>query len=153
VLIGGEDYGRLDAHHPSSNGEVQLLSVAIAVVVHDQDVLLVCRRDNSEGIRWGFPTEIIKPGRDPAHVAVTETLAETGVHCAVRSALGTRLHPKTCALCASFLCDHLAGTPDNRDPVENLAAMWAPTARLADFVALDALYPPILDALGAASVC
>lgn len=151
VLLGGEDYGRLDAPRASTNG-VQLLSVAIAVVVRDQDVLLVCRRDNSEGIRWGFPTGIVKPGRDPAHVAVTETLAETGVHCTVRSPLGTRLHPKTGALCAYFLCDHLAGTPDNRDPIENVATMWAPAARLADFIELNAVYPPILDALGAASV-
>lgn len=69
----------------------------------------VCRRDNTEGVFWGWPTGVVKPGRDPAHVAVTETLAETGVHCAVRSALGTRIHPITGALCAYYLCDHLAG--------------------------------------------
>jgi 8-oxo-dGTP diphosphatase len=100
---------------------VQLLSVAIAVVVRRGEVLLVCRRDNTEGIRWGFPTGVVMPGHNPEHVAVSETLAETGVHCAIRSTLGTRLHPVTGAMCAYFLAGHLAGEPENRDPVENTA--------------------------------
>jgi len=149
VLLGGEDYSHLD---PSSarNGArtVQILNVAIAVVVRDDAVLLVCRQDSSEGIRWGFPTGVVKPGRDAATVAVSETLSETGVHCTVRAPLGTRLHPKTGALCNYYLCDHLAGEPENRDPVENSAVTWAPINRLADFVALELIYPPILDALG-----
>jgi len=150
VLLGGEDYTHLDpaAHHGASS--VQLLSVALAVVTRGDQVLLVCRRDNSEGVYWGWPTGVVKPGRDPAHVAVTETLAETGVHCVVRTALGTRIHPKTGALCAYYLCDHLAGEPENRDPVENTAVTWAPVHRLPDFVPIEAVYPPILDVLGAA---
>lgn len=102
-ILDGEDYSHLDPATHDGASSVQLLSVAIAVVVRDGEVLLVCRRDNTEGIRWGFPTGVVKPGRNPEHVAVSETLAETGVHCAVRSALGTRLHPMTGALCAYFL--------------------------------------------------
>jgi hypothetical protein len=67
-------------------------------------------------------------------------------------ALGTRLHPKTGALCAYYLCGHLAGEPKNRDPAENAAATWAPVARLPDFIPTTSIYPPILDALGAAHV-
>lgn len=152
VLLGGEDYSHLDpaAHRVSST--VQILSVAISVVVYGRDVLLVCRRDGSEGIRWGFPTGVVKPGRDPAQVAVSETLGETGVHCEPRTALGTRLHPKTGAMCAYYLCDYLTGEPVNGDPAENSAVTWAPIDRLAGFVSLDSIYPPILNALGAAHV-
>lgn len=152
VLLRGEDYGYLDAAAHNGSCSVQLLRVAIAVVVRDGDVLLVRRQENTEGIRWGFPTGVVKRGRDPAHVAVSETLAETGVHCATRAALGTRLHPKTAALCAYYLCGHLAGEPENRDPAENAAATWAPVARLPDFIPITSIYPPILDALGAAHV-
>ena len=150
VLLGGEDYSHLDPAAHDGASSVQLLSVALGVVVRADHVLMVCRRDNSEGVFWGWPTGVVKPGRDPAHVAVTETLAETGVHCAVRRALGTRIHPKTGALCAYYLCDHLAGEPENRDPVENTAVTWAPVGRLTDFVPAQHVYPPILDALGAA---
>jgi 8-oxo-dGTP pyrophosphatase MutT (NUDIX family) len=91
---------------------------------------------------------VVKPGRNPEHIAVSETLAETGVHCAVRSALGTRLHPRTGAVCAYFVADHLAGEPENRDPVENTGVTWALATRLTDFIPTKDVYPPILDALG-----
>ncbi|MGH3916078.1 MAG: NUDIX domain-containing protein [Pseudonocardiaceae bacterium] len=150
VLLDGEDYTHLDPAVHEGAGSVQLLSVSLAVVVRAQEVLLVCRRDNTEGVFWGWPTGVVKPGRDPANVAVSETLAETGVHCTVRAALGTRIHPKTGALCAYFLADHLAGEPENRDPVENVAVSWVPVHRLTDFVPAGVVYPPILEALGVA---
>lgn len=108
----------------------------------------MCRRDNTEGVLWGWPTGVVKPGRDPAHVAVIETLAETGVHCAVRESLGTRIHPMTGALCAYFLCGYLVGEPDNRDQVENTAVTWALIERVTDFIPAKHVYPPVLDALG-----
>lgn len=151
VLLGGEDYSHLDPAAHDGASSVQLLSVSLAVVVHAEQVLLVCRRDNTEGVFWGWPTGVVKPGRDPAHVAVIETLAETGVHCAVRQALGTRIHPMTGALCAYYLCDYLAGEPENRDQVENTAVTWAPIKRLTDFIPVQHVYPPILDAIGAAN--
>jgi hypothetical protein len=40
----------------------------------------------------------------------------------------------TGALCAYYLCDHLAGEPENRDQVKNIAVTWAPIKRLIDFV-------------------
>jgi ADP-ribose pyrophosphatase YjhB (NUDIX family) len=148
VLLNGEDHTHLDpaAHGASS---VQVLTVAIAVVVRSDSVLLVCRRDEAEGIKWGFPAGFVKPGRDPEHVAVTETLAETGTHCTIRESLGTRLHPTTGVWCSYYLAEHLAGEAENRDPVENAAVTWAPIDRLADFIPAARVYQPILDALGA----
>ncbi|MGH3898648.1 MAG: hypothetical protein ACRDTA_10415 [Pseudonocardiaceae bacterium] len=81
---------------------------------------------------------------------MTETLAATCAHCAVRAALGTRIHPMTGALCAYYLSDHLTGAPENRDPVENTAVTWAHIKRLTDFIPAKHVYPPILSALGTA---
>lgn len=148
VLLDGHDYTYLDPAAHDGARHVQLLSVSLAVVVRAQDVLLVHRRDNTEGTFWGWPTGVVKAGRDPAQVAVSETLAETGVHCVVRTALGTRIHPATGALCSYFLCDHLSGEPENRDPVENSAVTWASVRRLTHFVTTSKIYPPILEALG-----
>ncbi|MGH3835992.1 MAG: hypothetical protein ACRDSF_09855 [Pseudonocardiaceae bacterium] len=44
----------------------QLLSVSLAVVMRAGQVLLVCHRDNTEEVFWGWPTGVVKPGRDPA---------------------------------------------------------------------------------------
>src|SRR5690349_9535406 len=60
-------------------GSAIALTVAIAVVVNDEEVLLVCRREPEPGLEWQFPSGIVKPGATPAIVATRETLAETGI--------------------------------------------------------------------------
>lgn len=121
------------------------LAVALAVVVRGFDVLLVQNRDAG---RWQFPAGTVKPGRDPARTAVRECLAETGVHTEPSSTLGSRVHPRTRALCHYVVADYLAGDVVNADADENLAAAWAPVRDLARFIPLDDVYPPVLDHLG-----
>jgi 8-oxo-dGTP pyrophosphatase MutT (NUDIX family) len=124
------------------------LTVAVAVVVTDADVLVVCRRDvDPSGITWQFPAGIVKPGASAQIVAVRETLAETGIHCAVRAELGERVHPLTGVFCRYFLCDFLAGDVHNRDVTENVDAIWAPRRDLTRFIPAQRIYPPILQAL------
>ncbi|MDX3121584.1 NUDIX domain-containing protein [Streptomyces scabiei] len=127
---------------------VQPLRVAIAVVVHEGQVLLVCRRDEgSSGISWQFPAGVIKPGMLPDSAAVRETLNETGVRCAVTRSLGTRLHPVTAVQCDYFLCEFLAGEAVNSDVDENVDVMWAPKASITRFIPVSNIFPPILTAL------
>ncbi len=138
-----------DAAEIEATGIAVALTVAIAVVVTDPDVLIVCRREvDSSGITWQFPAGIVKPGATAAVVAVRETLAETGIHCAVRSELGRRIHPLTGVDCQYFLCDFLAGDVENRDVNENVSAIWAPKLDIARFIPAQRIYPPILSALG-----
>ncbi|MBV1854552.1 NUDIX domain-containing protein [Catellatospora sp. NEAU-YM18] len=155
-LLGGEDHTYLDsaasaALAPPSTprgagGSVQLLTVAIAVVRDGRQLLLVCRRDEAGG-SWQFPAGVVKPGADPAAVAVAETLAETGVHCRVTKHLGRRLHPVTQVICEYFLCDYLTGTPDNGDPVENLTVTWVDDSKLTKFIPAEAIFAPVFDLL------
>ncbi|MGH3584698.1 MAG: NUDIX domain-containing protein [Pseudonocardia sp.] len=127
----------------------QALRVAIAVVVRGAEVLLVCRRGD-DTLSWQFPAGMCKPGAAVASVAVQETHAETGVHCAVREELGTRVHPKTGVLASYVLCDYLAGEATNRDAVENTDVAWVPLTSLTRFIPIENIYPPILSALEAA---
>lgn len=127
----------------------QALRIAIAVVVRGDDVLLVCRRGD-DALSWQFPAGMVKPGGAPEVVAVQETLAETGVHCAVRRHLGGRLHPATDVLAAYYLCEHLTGEATNRDPQENVDVAWVPRASLTRFIPADRIFEPILSALEAA---
>ncbi|WP_458089408.1 NUDIX hydrolase [Streptomyces malaysiensis] len=132
---------------PEQRIQAQALRVAISVVVRGREVLLVCRRDGEPG--WQFPAGIVKPGGSPEAVAVRETHAETGIHCAIRHHLGNRLHPVTGALCDYYLCDHLMGDAANNDPLENADVQWVPLNVLPRFIPTDRIYQPVLVALEA----
>lgn len=133
-------------------GTTVALAVAIAVVLNDSDVLIVCRRDpDPSGITWQFPAGIVKPGASPDTVAVRETLAETGIHCAVRAELGSRVHPLSGVNCHYFLCDYLAGTVENRDVLENVDALWVARSEITRFIPADRIFQPIMRALEGAS--
>jgi 8-oxo-dGTP diphosphatase len=147
LLLSQDGDGRARSIGPGAN-EPQALRVAIAVVIRESDVLMVCRRDgDSSGITWQFPAGVVKPGVRPEAVTVRETLAETGVHCAVRKNLGSRLHPVTGVQCQYFLCDYLAGEARNSDIIENVDVMWARRDSVTRFILVDEIFPPILAAL------
>ena len=127
------------------------LVVAIAVVLTDSDVLMVRRRESDpSGIAWQFPAGIVKPGESADSVAVRETLTETGVHCAVRSPLGSRVHPVSGVECDYFLCDYLAGSVENRDVLENVDALWVPKHDVTRLVPADRIFEPIMRTLATA---
>ncbi|MGP3924753.1 NUDIX hydrolase [Streptomyces sp. 8N616] len=131
-----------------STPEAQALRVAIAVVIRTEDVLMVCRRsDDATGITWQFPAGVVKPGARPEVATVRETLAETGVHIAVRQHLGSRLHPVTGVMCEYFLCEYLAGDAHNSDVLENVDVMWTPRNSVTRFIPADRIFPPILAVL------
>jgi 8-oxo-dGTP pyrophosphatase MutT (NUDIX family) len=126
----------------------QALRVAIAVVIKESAVLLVCRRgEDGGGISWQFPAGVVKPGVRPETVAVRETFGETGVHCAVVRTLGSRLHPITNVHCDYLLCEYLAGDAENVDVVENVSVVWTDRMGLTRFIPADQIFPPILEAL------
>ncbi|MFH0243075.1 NUDIX domain-containing protein [Streptomyces sp. HK10] len=132
----------------STPAGAQALRVAIAVVIRDSDVLLVCRRDDdAAGITWQFPAGVIKPGARAETITVRETLDETGVHCAVRRHLGNRVHPVTGVLCEYFLCEYLAGEATNSDAAENIDVMWVPRNSVTRFIPVDTIFPSILAVL------
>jgi 8-oxo-dGTP pyrophosphatase MutT (NUDIX family) len=125
-----------------------VLTVAIAIVTNDSNVLVVQRRgDDGAGIAWQFPAGMVKPGVALELVAVRETFAETGVHCRVVRSLGSRLHPITSVYCDYLLCDYLTGEPQNKDEVENVSVTWAPTNRLTRFIPAEQIFQPILEVL------
>lgn len=129
--------------------QAQALRVAIAVVVRDEQLLLVCRRGD-DSISWQFPAGVVKPGGSPATVAVQETLKETGVHCAIREHLGSRVHPVTGVSADYFMAEHLMGEASNLDAMENSDVAWVPRAALTRFIPADRIFDPILSALEAA---
>lgn len=137
------------ARPPEERVQAQALRVAIAIVQRNDEVLLVCRRGDGQ-LSWQFPAGMVKPGASAEAVAAQETHSETGVHCAVRDHLGTRVHPVTGVLATYYACEYLAGEAVNRDPVENADVAWVPVSALTKFIPADRIYAPILTALEAA---
>jgi 8-oxo-dGTP pyrophosphatase MutT (NUDIX family) len=124
------------------------LTVAIAIVIRDSQVLLVCRRAaEPAAITWQFPAGVVKPGASATVVAVRETLAETGIHCSTREHLGKRRHPKTSVWCEYYLCDYLAGEAENRDADENVSVVWARCEEVTKFIPSHLIFSPVLEAL------
>ncbi|WP_146841393.1 NUDIX hydrolase [Cellulomonas composti] len=101
-----------------------------AVVLRDENVLLVRRADNR---RWTPVTGIVNPGEEPADAAARETLEEAGVVAEPqRLALVHTLPPVTYPngdvaqfLDLVFLMRWVAGEPFPADD-ENIAAYWFP---------------------------
>ena len=138
----------LEAVRADAKPATQALAVAIAIVRCGQHVLLVCRRvEGGGGLLWQFPAGVIKPGGTPGVVAVRETLAETGVHCTVNAALGSRVHPITGVLCHYLACDYLTGDVLNGDALENLDVAWVPVEKIGKFIPPETIYGPVREAL------
>lgn len=124
------------------------LTVAIAVVTKEADVLVVCRRSTEESnITWQFPAGMVKPGGQTRHVAVRETLRETGVHCSASQSLGRRVHPITNVICEYWLCEYVAGEAMNIDAEENLSVTWIHKEKLSRIIPSDQVFPPVLNVL------
>lgn len=122
------------------------LHAALAIVLKQRHVLLV-RRRAAGPLAWQFPAGVVKPEGSAEDATITETLAETGIDCAVRRTIGSRVHPKTGVYCVYLLCDYLAGEPENRDPVENTSVRWVPIEHLSNFIEESLIYPPALQAI------
>lgn len=105
-----------------------------AVVLRDDDVLLVRRSDNGA---WTPVTGIVDPGEHPARAAVREVAEETGVSCVVETLAWVHvgepvLHvngDRAQYLAHTFRCRYVDGDPHPADD-ESTAAAWFPLADL-----------------------
>lgn len=105
---------------------------AIAVVVHNDQVLLAQRRNKPDAGLWGFPGGHVEWGETALSAAVRELHEETGVLAQPRAYLTnvdvlrhspdgmTQMH----YLLAAVLCDYVSGTPVAADDVCD--ARWFP---------------------------
>jgi len=107
---------------------------ATAVVLHDEQVLLVHRADNG---RWAPVSGVVDPGEHPEQTVVREALEEAGVGCEVVGLAWVNVtqpirYPNgdvSQYLDLTYLCRWLHGEPYAADD-ESLDARWFPVAGL-----------------------
>ena len=107
-----------------------------AVVIRDQQMLLVKRSDN---LAWTPVTGIVEPGENPADFAVREVLEETGIHVVARRLAWVHVtRPMVHAngdhaqyLDHVFRMDWVGGEPFPADD-ESLDACWCDLAEVPD---------------------
>lgn len=112
---------------------------ATAVVIRDQQILLVQRSDNQA---WTAVTGVVEPGENPADCAVREALEETGIHAiARRLALVQVSRPIVHAngdhaqyLDLVFRMDWVGGEPFPADD-ESIDVRWFPLAEMPEMSA------------------
>ncbi|MGI5466589.1 NUDIX hydrolase [Streptomyces sp. CA-132043] len=108
--------------------------IAAAVVVRDDRVLLIRRRNPEGSLVWQFPAGQIESGETPESAAVRETLEETGLRSQVIRLLGRRFHPETGRLLSYVACSAVAGEAHVAAPEELAAVAWVAHADIPRYV-------------------
>jgi ADP-ribose pyrophosphatase YjhB (NUDIX family) len=111
--------------------DLLLMPGVSAIVINDQDELLVMRR--SDNGRWAIPAGILEPGEHPAAAVVREVYEETGmvVRPVAIAAVFGRLRAsypngdESEYLTTTFRCEIVSGTPQPMDD-ESLEAAFRP---------------------------
>ena len=104
------------------------LPAATAVVIRDQQVILVKRSDN---LTWTPVSGIVDPGENPADCAVREVFEETGIHVVARRLASVHVSPPIVHVNGDhaqylelvFRMDWAGGEPFPADD-ESLEARW-----------------------------
>ena len=117
--------------------KVQPKLAAIAVVIHQDRVLLVRRKKEPDAGRWGFPGGHVDPGETALAAAVRELTEETSVIATpdrYLTNLDIIVHDDAGALqfhflLAAVLCRYISGVPVATDDASDAA--WFPLSEVA----------------------
>lgn len=127
--------------NPGPSDTAAVARVAIGLIMHEDNVVLVQRRVSEGALEWQFPAGFVKPLRDPAEAIRDEVSKETGLTCKVGRDLGERIHPDTKMTCVYFELSILHGNLRNGDSNENLDVRWVPIDRIFEYIDEARIFP------------
>jgi 8-oxo-dGTP diphosphatase len=121
-------------------------SVAAAIIVDRERVLLVCRRQAEGALLWTFPSGKVEQGESGEDAAVRETREEVGLEVAAVTTLGERIHPATGRRMVYVVCEVISGTAYVADTEELAEVEWCGRARVSKLVPFP-FFPPVQEYL------
>jgi 8-oxo-dGTP diphosphatase len=117
-------------------------AIAAAIIVDQERVLLICRRQAEGSLLWTFPSGKVEPGESGEDAAVRETREEVGLIVSAVKTLGARTHPATGRYMIYVVCEPIAGVAHVADADELAAVEWCSRARLDELVP-HPFFPPV----------
>ena len=126
LMMSKEEFNAFFDTEVAQNTIINQMSVAIGIVKHNGNVLMLKRTSDENGLRWGFPATMVKPNESIATRVVKETFAETGIRTTFSKIIGVRVHPNTKAIVSYCALEYAGGTVENIDDYENEEARWVP---------------------------
>lgn len=121
-------------------------TVAAAVIVCDDRVLLVKRRVAERTLSWTFPSGSQEPGESAEQTAVRETREEVGLDVSAQQRIGERVHPTTGRHMVYVSCQVVEGETYLADIDELAEFAWCRLGELDEYVP-HGLFPPVYDHL------
>lgn len=118
------------------------MPIAAAIIVEDEQVLLVCRRQAEGSLLWTFPSGKVEAGETGEQAAVRETLEEVGLEVSAVKTLGERTHPVTGRRMIYVVCEVLTGEAYVADDDELAAVEWCSRDRVSELVP-HPFFPPV----------
>ena len=126
LVMSKEEFNAFFDTEVAQNTIINQMSIAIGIVKHNGNVLMLKRTSEENGLRWGFPATMVKPNENIAARVVKETFAETGIRTTFSKIIGVRVHPNTQAIVSYCALEYASGTVENLDDYENEEARWVP---------------------------
>lgn len=121
-------------------------SIAAAIIIDHEQVLLICRREREGDLLWTFPSGKVEPGETGEDAAVRETREEIGLVVSAAKRLGERIHPSTGRRMIYVVCEVLAGGAHVADADELAEVAWCDRAKVAELVPFP-FFPPVQEYL------
>ncbi|MBI2024926.1 MAG: NUDIX hydrolase [Candidatus Harrisonbacteria bacterium] len=115
--------------------------IVVAVVILNNQALMVRRRQKEGALYWQFPSGGINSKESELSAAKREVFEETGVSCRGVRELGQRTHPDTGRDIVYILCDYVGGVPIVKDTEELDQVSWMNSDKVLQVVTSDLFLP------------
>lgn len=125
-----------------ASNRIRPLIISVAVVIYQENVLVVRRRKAEGRLEWQFPAGTLKYKERSSKRAEIECREECGIKCKAEKCIARRIHPDTYTKIIYWLCRYISGEVINSDKKENSEVKWVEKQKALKMITSD-VHPKI----------